>query len=154
MIVPPLVNMIYLNFNARLTRKKYIIFWLSVVIFGIFAVATILQGISLTRWFFRIAFDIKYPKWHLGDLMTLFAFGFSSIAVIAMPLFFATTANRLSDCGISAWFLFPLFVLMWLWGVNLFQLDLSFALIYKVISLVLFFYFIIILFLALFAKTR
>ena len=115
--------MIYLNFNARLTRKKYIIFWFSVVIFGIFAVATVLKGISLTRWFFRIAFDIKYPKWHLGDLMTLFAFGFSSIAVIAIPLFFATTANRLSDCGISAWFLMPLFVLMWLFGANLMQFS-------------------------------
>ncbi|TQR60708.1 hypothetical protein DMC01_04665 [Campylobacter troglodytis] len=146
--------MIYLNFNARLTRKKYIIFWLSVVIFGIFAVATILQGISLTRRFFRIAFDIKHPKWHLGDLMTLFAFGFSSILAVAIPIFFVSTANRLSDCGISAWFLLPLFVLMWLWGVHLFQLDLGSALIYKAISLVLFFYFIIILFLALFAKTR
>ncbi|TLD85417.1 DUF805 domain-containing protein [Helicobacter sp. MIT 05-5294] len=156
-ILPPLYNTITFNFEAKLSRREYLVFWLSTLMFVICLMIFIIHGISFTRGLFRILFDIQYPKLDLGDLLFFYMFGcMVSMAVLTLP-FFITTANRLKDANINAWILLPLFILMWLWGTNLLQFQYngeSTPLIYKILSYSLMFMLPCIILLAVFFPTK
>lgn len=155
-IIPPLYNTLTLNFKARLTRKEYVVFWLSVGVLSVCFIFFVIEGISLTRWCFRTLFDIAYPKWDLNHLLQLFAFACGVIIVVFILPFFVSTANRLKDANINIWILFPLFLLIWLWISNLFQFSYNSdftPLIYQILGYLLDFYFIFIIFLAIFLPT-